>query len=503
MGLINQAGMYNGVPTLNPLPYVNIAIQARNRKQAREDALDKYYMNLPNTINDKNIRDQEIPIINEGKNKIMEFGVKNREALRNPKIDNGAAKLTLDKMMREVAGVARMSQNAAQIDLTAGKSLMNKDNQFILNSDDYIRAHEAHNLPVTDPNHKTLDLTQFAANRPFNEAAFVKDIKGKIPYSEKIVREVDPADPNYEIVTTLPVLDAKAKEKMAEDAADRFHNDPIFRKKIEKDLAGTGQIPNLLQIAQEQFGVTDPEDMTDELLAAAYTYSKLPIGKTKEKVQANYTNREAGKMDDWRTKFNAANKEWDRRRPLKFADSLALIQAHKKANEMPPDTGYISDEVSDQFGEDLPVKDGETGATITKRFVDIKNVDPERLDIIVGKDLSKKKVGVKPVELNVRNADGTVTKKLGYYVDSNTGDWEGAGKQKASREAAKDRYVNKESSSKFKAQSNTKGSENTKTEQPAKPKAEAVGYSRADLKANGWTDEQINKAVKAGKIKVN
>ena len=42
---------------------------------------------------------------------------------------------------------------------------------------------------------------------------------------------------------------------------------------------------------------------------------------------------------------------------------------------------------------------------------------------------------------------------------------------------------------------------NPKTKQvEQKPK---TGYSRADLKSGGWTDEQIDKAVKAGKIKLN
>jgi len=496
MALINPSGLYNGTPNLNPLPYVNIALQARARKQAREDALNNYYNKLPDTLNDKGVRDIEIPIINDYKNKIMEFGVKNRDALKNPKIDNGAAQLNLQKLMRDASGVARMSQNAAKADLEAGKFFLEKNNQYALNSDDYVNEHHLSTLPVTDPNYKPLDLQKYATNRPFDETSFVKDIKNKIPYSEKVVREVDPIDPNYEIVTTLPVLDAKAKGKMVEDAADRFHNDPIFRKKIERDLAGTGQIPNLLQIAKEQFGVTNPEDMTDELLAAAYTYSKLPIGKTKEKVQGNYTNRQKGKMDDWRTKFDAANKEWDRRRPLKFADHMALIAANKKAGQVPPDTGYVSDEVANEVGQQQTITLG--GKQRDVRVIYTNDVDPERLNIIVGKDLSKKNPGVKPIQ--IKQPDGTY--KMGYYQDPGTGDWEGEKGQKISREAAKDRYINRESSSKFKAESNTKGSENTKGQSQTAPQA-PEGYSRADLKAHGWTDDQINKAVKAGKIKLN
>ena len=88
--LRNPGGLYQGEAPLNPLPYVNIALQQRARRQAREDAIDKYYRELPNTINDKGVRDQEIPLINEYRNKIFEYGLKNKEALRNPKLDNGS-----------------------------------------------------------------------------------------------------------------------------------------------------------------------------------------------------------------------------------------------------------------------------------------------------------------------------------------------------------------------------------------------------------------------------
>ncbi len=351
LNLHNPEGLYTGGNVnFSPLPYVQLALQARQRKQAREDAVDQYYQKLPDTINDKGVRDVEIPIINEGKNKIMEFGVKNREALKDPKKDNGAARLALDKMIRDLSGVARLSKNAAQVDLTAGKSLMNKDNQFILNNDEYVADHDLHNLPVTDPRHKTLDLTKFAANRPFNEQGFVKDIKTKFPYSEKVVRQVDPTDPNYEIVTTLPVLDENNKLKMVSDAADRFHNDPTFRKKIEKDLAGTGQLKDLVAIAKDVFGV-NPDEMDDEMLAAAYTYSKLPIGKSREKMQASIS----GKQDFAKEQQKAKNAEWDRRNKITFGQSMAKIAANKAAGLPPTDTGYLSDEVADQYGQNIKV----------------------------------------------------------------------------------------------------------------------------------------------------
>ncbi|MES2382408.1 MAG: hypothetical protein V4538_15280 [Bacteroidota bacterium] len=453
MALHNAAGMYNGSAPLNPLPYVQIAMAARQRKAAREEAIDKYYRQLPDTINDKNLRDQEVPIINDYKNKIFEFGLKNREALRNPKLDNGAAQLTLDKLMRETTSVARESQNAAKVDLTAGKSLMNKDNQFILNSDEYVADHALHNLPVTDPRHKTLDLTKYAAGRPYDEGALIKR-NADIKYSDGTPEiSQHPTDPLSQVVTTRPVLDAANKQVLFARAADDLHNNPMFAKKIKNELAQTGQLPQLVKIAQEQFGLKDPSDITDEHLAAAYEYSLLPVKQTVQKrivnTEAVMDKRRKEGMEDWRTK-NA----------LTFKQSLEKIRLNnqnRKDGLPTEDTGYVSDEVADQAGQDITVDLG--GKKRDVRVIYVNDVDPERLDIITGKDLTKKKIGVTPIQ--IKQPDGTY--KYGYYQDKGTGDWEGADGQKISREAVKDRYISKVSPTKFKVQVGTKGSENTNT----------------------------------------
>jgi len=461
MALQNQAGMYNGSVALNPLPYVQIAMAARNRKAAREEAIDKYYQKMPDTINDKGLRDQEVPIIEDYKKKIFEYGIKNRDALRK---GDGAARLGLDQLMREATSVARLSKNAAQVDLSAGKSLMNKDNQFILNSDDYMAEHEKHLLPVTDPNHKTLDLTKFAANRPFNSDALIKR-NADIKYSDGTPEVTDhPTDPLSQVVTTRPVLDEANKKVLYDRAANDLHNNPMFANLIKNKL-DKNQLDGILKIAQEQFGVKNPMDISDEDIAAAYEYSLIPVKQTVQKRIANTEaimdkKRKEG-MEDWKTK-NA----------ITYAQSLAKIRLNnqnKKEGLPTEDTGYVSDEVAAENGEIVNV--ATWGSPEDKRtVVYVDKVDPERLDMIIGRDLSKKQLGVSPIDING---------KKGYFVDPSSGDWEGAKGQKISREAAKDRYIRNVSPTKFKVQVGTKASENTKGKAPvskpaAKPKKDPL-----------------------------
>lgn len=444
--LQNPAGLYQGTPNLNPLPYVNIAIQARQRKQAREDAIDKYYRQLPDTVNDKGLRDQEVPIINDYKNKIFSFGVKNREKLRNPKIDNGAAQLTLDKLIREAHGVARNSQNAAKDDLEIGKMWFNKDYQDVINNEDFIKQHDAHNLPVTDPNYKPLNMAEVTQLKPFDQAGYAKEVKGLFPYDVTTTRVTDPTNPLLDIETATPKLGEDAKKGIYAYAAEKLHNSSTFRKHISKELAGTGQLPILNEISQRVFG--HPLD-SDEDIAAAYTVSQMQTTSKKEKpvtdIGAVMDKRRKEGMEDWRTK----NK-------ITFGQSMAKIAANKAAGTPPEDTGYLSDNVADEVGETQTIRFGNDKSE--KRVIYVDKIDPERLNIISGRDLSKKQIGVEPIA--IKQPDGSV--KMGYYQDLGTGDWEGKGGQKISRERVKDDYIKTVSPSKFKVQAGTKASENTK-----------------------------------------
>lgn len=155
--------------------------------------------------------------------------------------------------------------------------------------------------------------------------------------------------------------------------------------------------------------------------------------------------------------MGAKNAEWDRRNKLTFDQSKEKIRLNKEAGAPPPNTGYLSDEIFDSDGEDLTVKFN--GQEAKRRVVFTDKVDPERLDIMIGKDLSKKKLGIEAIDIKVPDGKGGFIVKKGYYQDPITGDIEGKNGQKASRERIKDDYINKYSSSKYKASTNTKAVE--------------------------------------------
>lgn len=434
-----------GKAVLNPNPYTQIALQAQAKKQAKQEALNQYYEKLPSTINDKGVRDQEIPVINKMRDELYKYGVDNRKALINPKLDNGAARYNLDKRIREVGNLIRESQNAAKTDLELGKLYFNKENQWALSNDDFINQHSAHSLPVNDPNYKRLDLASVMSQRPFDENTFAKNIKGRVKYGEKVDRIPDPNNPGYEIVRTTPVLSDDDKQGLYNYAVDMLHNDPSFARKIKKDLAGTGQLQELNKISQKTFG---HEINSDEDIAAAYTMSKLFVPDAKEKSQP-----------DWGYRFGQRNKEWDRRNKITYRQSMNKIAANKQGG-LNDNMGYLSDEIDNEVGENIqlnPVVAKTIGVDPNQnyRVVYADKVDPVRLGIVIG---SKNGIGgVKAIE--VPQPNGTTRKA--YLVNQGTGDWVGKDGQEISRERVRDDYIKSVAPSKFKAQMSTKGSENT------------------------------------------
>lgn len=339
--LRNPGGLYQGEAPLNPLPYVNIALQQRARRQAREDAIDKYYRELPNTINDKGVRDQEIPLINEYRNKIFEYGLKNKEALRNPKLDNGAAQFNLNKLMQEAQGVARQSQELGRRSLERGKMYLSKEGRWAVDDEDFMTAEELESLPINDPRHKQMDMPALLSNRPFDEREFGKEIQGKIKYGTKTQTTNDPDNPLYDIVSQVPTLDESAKGKIYAFGAEKLHGNRRFADFINKKTPEQLQV--LGQIFKDNYG-KDPTD--DEDIAAAYIISQLPITSTKQKRQIDTEavmakKREEG-MADWKAK--------ERIRQANRRELFNMRIAADKANDEVDDLWYdrYLNQVSDE-----------------------------------------------------------------------------------------------------------------------------------------------------------
>lgn len=317
MALQNNPYMYTGGKVnLNPLPYVQIAMQQRARKQAQDEAINKYYENLPNTINDKGIRDQEIPVLNDIKDKIYKYGIENRAILTNPRHPSyGAAKLEMDRLFREGKATVQSSLNDVATKKKLSTILTNPKFDYLKNDKEtqgrLIQDIAASDLPVNDPNYKPLDLNAYLQEPPtFDNGKYLKGF-ADIKQGEKVSTAVNPQDKNYLIETRIPEFDEKAKRAIYQRAANDLVGNYAFEKQMKKDLVSN---PNLIADLHKTFEENYGREVSDETkeadLAAAYTLMGLGTSGTKQKNIPN---------------INARNAESDRRSAREEAKQKRLM----------------------------------------------------------------------------------------------------------------------------------------------------------------------------------
>src|SRR5574341_528528 len=94
MALQNDPRIYSGGGVvLDSRPHVQLYAQLKQREQAKRDAYDDYVRNLNKNINPAGMRNQERAVFEDKLRQWQEFGLKNRDALSNPRKDNGAASM--------------------------------------------------------------------------------------------------------------------------------------------------------------------------------------------------------------------------------------------------------------------------------------------------------------------------------------------------------------------------------------------------------------------------
>jgi len=227
--------------------------------------------------------------------------------------------------------------------------------------------------------------------------------------------------------------------KLVEDQYNQMMADPVMAKRFgnPKPLPPTDNLTDTEKVAK--------------YMAMQHALVNHPI------TQVGKVLTDAGAIQ------KAKNAEWDRRNRITFGQSMQKIAANKAAGLAPPETGYLSDSVADEVGENVelptPIANAIGLAPGTKvKLVYADKVDPVRLDLIRARDLSKRQTGVEGIMIPQPNG----TDREAFVVNLGTGDWVGKGGEPISRERVKDDYINKNSGSKLKSQMNTKASENTK-----------------------------------------
>lgn len=270
MSLHNPSALYTGgLVKLDSTPYVNNLLRYRAQRAAKEEALDKYFGELPKTLNSAGLRDEDIEGVNKRVDGLKQYYLQNKDAIRK----GGAARYNYEKAIRETSGYIDSGKNKAKNLLELGKKRFEKGNEYIFADPQMTEKIHKWSLPLDHPEYEPFDpATTTLPVRPFNDEAHTKKL-GLVKADEYEVKtEIDPADPLKDIVTQVPKFSPQKLEQLRFLALDDFHKDPSFENKIHDVMQDASIKPILEEVYKKYYGSmpTEPEEF-----ATAYGLAKL------------------------------------------------------------------------------------------------------------------------------------------------------------------------------------------------------------------------------------
>ena len=343
MALINPSNLYSGeAERFNSQPSVTLAANLMAKRQAREDALDKYYSGLPNTINDKGVRDIDIPVIHQKVGEMQQYYMQNKAQIQQGTTPEA---YYYSKMFREASAITQESINRSKTALKIGELKKNPKFAYIFNDPTLFDKIAAHEKSVTEAGTQAINFDQLTLPpEPVNYPKFIKEMGGDLKYNTGVPQVAPhPTDKNLQVETISPELGNDAKEVLKTRAIVALHNNPSFAMDVDKLQSNSTSMVQMNDVYKKAFGKpisTDPNGEFDKNeLATAYTLSLLPPPQVKSRniPNADYIRQQNEAMRKRVSSFNSR-----------------LIEGRKRA--APDGTEYNDGNLFDGTGSVEPIK---------------------------------------------------------------------------------------------------------------------------------------------------
>lgn len=288
MALQNNPNLFTGGnERIDLRPHVALYAQLKQKEQARNDAFDEYVRNLNKNINPAGLRNQERPVFEEKLKQWQDFGMQNREALRNPRKDGGRASMEFQNRYQDLNNLIAESKIEEEKKKPLIEIMTDPNKRDRLNEDELFPKIQSHDQGIFVKDEKTGDWVRDPSRRSFNVADLNYNPK---PWEQdkyfKSFEDIKPSDktqvekplPGFkkEVITTA-VFTPQDKDAVATRATAAYMQDKSFKKVIDeldpKEYA---------DFYKQQFG---EEMQTPADLAAAYTLRGVQQKNTSQEIK--------------------------------------------------------------------------------------------------------------------------------------------------------------------------------------------------------------------------
>jgi len=246
----NPSTLYSGGQGIfNSTPFTQFALQQEAKRQAKDEALDKYYNDLPKSINGAGLRNQDVEGFMGKINGIRDFYANNRDAIKNPRLDNGKAQAEYNSRNTDASIYVSQSKAEELKKSPFVKVLANPDmRQRVMDSD--LQRLSLHDLPLNDPRRKSFDFSSIDFNpkefTPQEMSVYQKGLSGGFQPSEKIVSST----PNSKDLTIKNVYKKQWSPEQLKSIADKDIANVLSDRRLEYNAQ---QVWNKVRDIPEQF----------------------------------------------------------------------------------------------------------------------------------------------------------------------------------------------------------------------------------------------------------
>jgi hypothetical protein len=370
--------MFNGTPNLNPLPYVNIAIQAQARKRAKDEAVNQYYHKLGDSINTAGVRKQDlgdekqgiIKDINDWKTDL----IKNKELYKN----NPYAQQDSMGRYQKILNNVEKSKNRGKLELEMGKAKFEG---------------------TYDPDDDDLHVIDKISKSIYDPASYKEDGVSEYGWADTN-KAIGPFDPNKQnaffksaIGVNKPLYD-ESKARIDNVTGDIFIPQKYTPQQIKSIADNTGNIFEGSREAKKHYNklLYDPSFINDANDAYQSVYGKdKMINSAKDLAKADAIMR----LNDQESEVKVTDPNY--RQKLQM-DLIARRGEETRRNQRANDKlirGRAKDGTTYQI-DNVPLKLRNSATVIptllgdkNEQGVDVTNWSDAELDDVLGKDKNK------------------------------------------------------------------------------------------------------------------
>lgn len=286
MAIVNDPRLYSGGSVVfNSQPATQFYLQSEAKKRAKDEALDNYYRDFNKSLNPAGMRNQDIEGWMNKVNDWRGFYQQNKDAIKNPRLDNGKAQSEYMARYQDALSDTQRSKNAGEISKGYVMPVITNPDKRSRLTDISLGTIASHDASIYDPNHKELDPTKL----DFDAKPFGLDEQKKLSSyltqgvkMDEIVEKItkDPKTQSKTISYEYK-LNPEALKTVGARAANTYKSDDRFQAHIDQ----LAENPDIFNQLNEVFkGVYGKDIVSNEDFAAAYGLNQVQKERDVQKV---------------------------------------------------------------------------------------------------------------------------------------------------------------------------------------------------------------------------